>query len=240
MRPLAPPPVPAVYDLDMTRLEDEQLVVLAQECDYHPARDELICRCLGLVRQLVGHQASGNRLQEADSRDAEQDAVLWILEAIRRYRTAESVKPGGCHFRTFVHRVVTSRLADFFRHLRLRNHFPLARIGVACRRRSPHRLQDEGAPGSGSPDPNPLTRAEEDEALARLRQELGRLGAADRELWDLLAEGIRLRQVAAALGISYDVAKRRRRNLLARLKLALTGEPPPPPSPRDHWASQPA
>ena len=83
------------------------------------------------------------------------------------------------------------------------------------------------APGSGSQEPNPLTRAEEDEAQARLRQELGRLGAADRELWDLLAEGIRLRQVAAALGISYDVAKRRRRNLLARLKLALTGEPPP-------------
>jgi RNA polymerase sigma factor (sigma-70 family) len=240
MRPLAPPTVLIGDGLDLTQLEDEQLVVLAQECDYQPARDELIARCLRLVRQLVSHWASCKGLQEADSRDAEQDAVLWILEAIRRYRTVESVKPGGCHFRTFVHRVLTSRLVDFVRHLRLRNHFPLSQDGVAFLSQDPHRQQDEEVPAPAGPDPNPVTRAEADEAQARLDLELERLGADDRELWDLLAAGTPLRQVAATLGISYDMSKRRRRNLLARLKGALTGEPPPPPSPHDHWASQPA
>src|SRR5258708_1944950 len=90
--PSAPAPAPAAYDLDMTQLEDEQLVVMVQECGYRPARDELICRCLGLARRLVGHCTSCNALQEADSQDAEQDAVLWILEAIGRYKTAESLR----------------------------------------------------------------------------------------------------------------------------------------------------
>ena len=92
-----------------------------------------------MTEGIVRRYAARARLQEADCLDALQDAVLWILEAIRRYRTAEAVKPGGCRFLTFVHRVVTCRLADFFRHLRRRNHFPLARIRVACLNRSPHR-----------------------------------------------------------------------------------------------------
>ncbi len=222
MRPAPPPLAPAAYDLDMTRLEDEPLVVLAQECGYRPARDELICRCLRLARQLIGHFASRYSLQAADSQDAEQDAVLWILEAIERYRTTESVKPGGCHFRSFVHRVLASRLVDFFRHLRLRDHLPLAGARVVCPGQDPHRPRDEEDPALHAPGPNPLTSVEEGEVQSRLHQELARLGEADRGLWDLLAKGTPLRQVAAAHGISYDKAKRRRRNLLARLKSSLT------------------
>jgi RNA polymerase sigma factor (sigma-70 family) len=227
MRPFAPTIAPPAYDLDMTKLEDEQLVVLAQECGYRPARDELICRCLGLARRLVGHYASGNGLQQADSQDAEQDAVLWILEALGRYRTSESVRPGGCHFRSFLHRVLASRLVDFFRHLRLRNHFPPVGRGVACLGQDSHHLHDEGDP---APDVSGLPHdPEEGEMQACLHQELDQLVQADRRLWDLLAAGTPLRQVAAALGISYDAAKRRRRKLLARLKSSLTRFQPPGP-----------
>src|SRR5262245_53085207 len=153
-RPLAP----AAYDLDMTQLEDEQLVELAQQCGYLPARDELICRFLGLAAYLVGRYASWNGLQEADSQDARQDAVLWILEAIRRYRTDESVKPDGCHFRSFLHRVITSRLVDFHRHLRLRNHSSLAGGAVSRPGRDSDRRRDEEDTALDVPDldPNPL------------------------------------------------------------------------------------
>src|SRR5262245_9155328 len=221
MRPLAPPPVPAAYDLDMTKVEDEPLVVMAQECGYRPARDELICRCLRLARQHIGNFASRYSLQEADCQDALQDAVLWILEAIERYRTSESVKPGGCRFRSFVHRVLAARLVDFFRHLRQRGHLPLPGGRVVCPAPDSHRLRDEGDPALDFPAPNPLTSMEEAEVQSRLRQELAALGAADRGLWDLLAAGTPLRQVAAARGISYDAVKRHRRKLLAHLRASL-------------------
>jgi RNA polymerase sigma factor (sigma-70 family) len=222
MSPIAPP-APAAYDLDMTRLGDEQLVELAQECRFRPARDELIYRCLTLARQLVVLHASGSRLQEADSQDAIQEAVLWILEAIERYRTAESVKPGGCRFRSFVRRVLASRLVDFVRHRRLWTNLPIADKGAAWPRQDLDRPCVDDRPTPDSPSLDPLASAEKDEMQARLRRALARLGEDDRRLWDLLVAGTPLRQVAAALGISYDRAKRRRRKLLARLKSSLTG-----------------
>jgi DNA-binding CsgD family transcriptional regulator len=48
--------------------------------------------------------------------------------------------------------------------------------------------------------------------------------AAARELWDLLVRGMRLREIAAALGLSYDAAKRQRRRLIAHLKSRLSVE----------------
>jgi RNA polymerase sigma factor (sigma-70 family) len=209
-------------DLNLTWMEDEQLVVLAQEWGSRPARDELIRRNTPLMEGIVRSYAARARLQEADCLDALQDAVLWIMEAIRQYRTAESVRPQGCCFRTFLYRVLTSRLVDFIRrHRRLRNHFPVAGEVAGVSR---SRARDAGEPGRDGPDSNPLTNVEECEVRTRLHRELGRLVESDRRLWDLLAGETRLRKVAAALGISYDAAKRRRRKLLGRLRGSLTGK----------------
>jgi RNA polymerase sigma factor (sigma-70 family) len=68
---------------------------------------------------------------------------------------------------------------------------------------------------------------EHDELMARLHQELDRLGGRARELWELLERGMRLRQIAAALGLSYDAVKRRRRKLIAHLRANLGGEERP-------------
>src|SRR5262249_35256397 len=103
------------YDLDMARLDDEQLVLLVQECGYVPARDELIARCNGLKDRLIHRQATRSGLQEADRMDAQQDAVLWILEAIREYNTGQHVMPRGCRFRTFLCQVLLARFIDFLR-----------------------------------------------------------------------------------------------------------------------------
>src|SRR5262249_9502119 len=108
------------YELDMTGLEDEQLVVLIQECGYVPARDELISRCNDLKDRLIRQRAGRSRLQEADRMDAQQDAVLWMLEAIRNYNTEHQVPPRGCRFRTFLYRVLLSRFIDLLRRQRRR------------------------------------------------------------------------------------------------------------------------
>ena len=68
---------------------------------------------------------------------------------------------------------------------------------------------------------DPLAVMEEGELRARLERELDRLDPRARRRWDLLARGESLRRVAAALSISYDAAKRPRRELLARLKSSL-------------------
>jgi RNA polymerase sigma factor (sigma-70 family) len=211
------------YDLDLTRMEDEQLAVLAQECGSQPARDELIRRHTRLTEGVVRRFAARARLQEADRLDALQNAVLWILEAIRKYRTAESVRPQGCGFRTFLYRVLSSRLVDFFRHCRrLQNHFPLAGGGVSGLSRGPDGRHGEGDVALDGPDP--VASAEEGEVQARLSKELGWLAEAERGLWDLLVAGTPLREAAAVLGISYDAAKRQRRKLIAHLRTCLGKE----------------
>jgi DNA-binding CsgD family transcriptional regulator len=65
---------------------------------------------------------------------------------------------------------------------------------------------------------------ERDELMARLHQELDRLGGRAHELWDLLVRGMRLREIAAALGLSYDAAKRQRRRLIAYLRSRVSEE----------------
>src|SRR5262249_20626952 len=141
------------HDPDLTKMEDEQLVVLAQEGTCRPARDELIRRNTALKEGIVRRYAARAGLQEADTLAALQDAVRGVMEAIRQYRRPESIRPQGCRFRTFLYRVLTSRLVDFIRHCRrLRNHFPLVGGEVA-------------GPGPGS---NPLRSVEEGELRACL------------------------------------------------------------------------
>jgi len=213
------------YDLDIAGLEDEQLVVLAQECGYVPARDELISRCNGLKDRLIHRRAAWSGLQEADRMDAQQDAVLWILEAIREYNTGQQVTPQGCRFRTFLYHVLLLRFIDLLRRQRRRQ----ARLQLGGYTfdspNSPPALQCDDSPASPeSWDREPQREMERDELMARLNQELDRLGGLARELWDLLVRGMRLREIAAALDLSYDAAKRQRRKLIAHLRACLGEE----------------
>jgi RNA polymerase sigma factor (sigma-70 family) len=207
----------------MTRLEDEALVVLAAKCDHRPARDELIRRSLPLAERLIRRHAAQSGLQEADHQDARQDAVLWIVEAIRCYRAEEQAKPGGCHFRSFLYRVLSARFLNFLRHRsRLRSRFPLtgAGRGGAARDSGHGHLADTGG-RTGGEARDPARGAEEDELRAHLLGELARLDGPTRRLWGLLAEGAPLREVARVLNLSCDAVKRRRRKLFAHLRASL-------------------
>jgi RNA polymerase sigma factor (sigma-70 family) len=219
------PPAPSRYEQDLTRLEDEQLVALAQGGGDLAARDELVGRSLPVVGRLVGRSAARSGLQEADRQDARQAAVLWILEAVERYRTYRTgtdSRPAACPFRGFLHRVVSARLVDFLRHRRhLRRHFPLAEAGLLDRNEDSDGRRHRGQPGAGGGSAGPQGEVEQEEVRRLVDQELAGFGEADRTLWDLTAAGTPLRQVAEALHLSYHQAKRHRQKLIARLQSSL-------------------
>ena len=105
------------YDLDLSRMGDEALVILAQECAFRPATDELVLRYYERMNPLIARKARGLGLT-ADLPDAQQNAVFAILEAIAGYDTLEAARPRGCSFRTYLGRVVLARFGDFVRQLR--------------------------------------------------------------------------------------------------------------------------
>jgi RNA polymerase sigma factor (sigma-70 family) len=212
------------YDLDLSRMGDEELVVLAQECGYGPAASELIVRYHKWMYHLVARKARGTRLSAADVQDAQQNAVFAIKEAIDHYNALELGKQKGCSFRTFLRQVLTRRFVDFVRQVkRDRKHFDRSPRGAdvleednsPCGRRPIRR----DAPHAGTGDP--ADTAAWRELMARLHVAVGRLGEEARALWERLASGASLRVIAEEMGVSYDVAKRRRQTLLAQLTAEL-------------------
>lgn len=199
----------AGFDLDLAVMEDEALVVLAEECEYGPARDELIVRYDNQIDRLISWLARTYRFTPADAEDAHQNAVFWIVEAINKYDTEQIGKARGCSFRSFVYRVITSRFKDFTKHLRrVENRYD----------RSTQRSEDVSLVTSNDDAEDPAHFAQEKESVNRLHQTLARLDGESGQLWHLLAEGTSLRQIAAELKISYDSVKRRRRKLIDQLK----------------------
>ena len=198
------------YDLDLSRMGDEALVILAQECAFRPATDEVLRRYYEPMSQLIAWKARFPWLA-ADLPDAQQNAVFAMLEAIASYHTLEVAKPRGCRFRTFLGMVVLARFGDFVRQLR-RLQRPCCGLHEAGER--PAACQG-WCPGCREGDPvEALARRE---ARARLHQALEGLDEALRRLWRELADGKRLRQIAREQGVSYDRVKRQRRRLLAQL-----------------------
>jgi RNA polymerase sigma factor (sigma-70 family) len=202
------------YDLDLSRMADEALVILAQECAFRPSTDELVRRYYEPMSQLIARKARCLWLA-ADLPDAQQNGVFAILEAIAGYDTLEVAKPRGCRFRTYLGMVVLARFGDFVKQVR--------RVQRPC-----CRLEDVGdrlaagqgrCPGCRRSDP--VEALARQEAMARLHQALDGLDDAMRRLWWELANGKKLPQIAREQGVSYDRVKRQRRRLLAQLTAQL-------------------
>jgi RNA polymerase sigma factor (sigma-70 family) len=195
-------------------MADEALVILAQECAFRPATDELVRRYYERMNPLIARKARCLGLT-ADVPDAQQNAVFAILEAIAGYNTLEAAKPRGCRFRTYLGLVVLARFGDFVRQVRRvqRHSCRLEDVGerlVAGQGRCP-----------GCPTSDPVEALVRQEAMARLYQALERLDDAMRRLWWELANGKKLPQIAWEQGVSYDRVKRQRRRLLAQLRNAV-------------------
>jgi len=209
-----PEPLKASYDLDLTRLSDEPLVTLFKECGYGPARTELLRRHQGPSHLFIRRLSAHSGLQEADRQDLGQEAVLWIVEAIRRYRTDEGARSGGCQFHSFLHRVVHARFIDALRRSQRRTHC----IHLRSQLSGP---QSENPSNETAARGMPYLEAEGRETQDRLQREVDRLPPPDRKLWSLLLAGERLRDIAQTLEVSYDIVKLRRRRLIAGLQASL-------------------
>lgn len=200
----------AWFDLNLVVMDDEPLVVLAKECEYGPARDELLVRYNGETQRLIGWCAYRYHLSVADSEDARQNAVFWIVEAINKYDTNQIGKQRGCSFRTFIHRVLIARFKDFVKHVRrIECHYDRSAV-CSGDGTSPvdidRRLKD------------PAAIAEAQESMNCLSETLMNLDSDSARLWQLMVNGNNLRQIAEELGVSYDVAKRRRCKLITDIK----------------------
>lgn len=196
------------YDLDLTQMADEALVILVQECTFQPAADELVLRYYQRMNPRIALLVRQRRIA-TDVQDAQQNGVFAILEAIADYDTREVAKPRGCSFRTFVRLVVTARCWDFVKHVR--------RAEKRYRRLDEHRAE-QGT--------DPVEALAQQEETARLHCALERLDEPLRRLWHELTGGKKLPQIAREQGISYDRVKRQRQRLLAQLAAALSDERP--------------
>jgi RNA polymerase sigma factor (sigma-70 family) len=186
---------------------DEELVVLAKQYACRPAVNELILRYYGWMRCLIGRRARRMGFGDVDIQDAQQEHVFAIVEAITKFDTVQQGKSRRCSFLTFLHLVLVARFKDFIKRLRR------ARRGA----------RSVGLQLSWCTDEmnDPALSVEWHELLGRLDQALHELDDSLVQVWEHLAAGLRLRAIAAELGLSYDVAKRRRQRLLQELRSRL-------------------
>jgi RNA polymerase sigma factor (sigma-70 family) len=132
---------------------------------------------------------------------------------------------GGAKFRTFLSRVLDRHLrrwAQKYRHAE--GGWQGRPASAAAPRQAPPRYEIlERLPLSPVSQPDPEAIAEKHEMPQALQRALADLDAWRRSFWDFLAVGMSLHEIAEELGISYEAAKRERRNLLRWLKVRLRG-----------------
>jgi RNA polymerase sigma factor (sigma-70 family) len=196
------------YELDLTKLGDEELVVLAAECQYHPAEQALLLRYYVWSQRLIARLARRYFLTPSDVEDAGQDTVFAIVRAIARYDTLELGKINGCPFRAFLRRVMSDRFKDFVRQLR-RHTSDTAKAAIETNARTRPACREV----------NPATAAASTELRERLVELLDERDGFTRDLLQGIMNGMRLRAIAENLGTSYDSIKRhwrKERDQLAR------------------------
>jgi RNA polymerase sigma factor (sigma-70 family) len=207
------------YELDLTKLGDEQLVVLAIECQFPAAEETLLLRHYAWSNQLITCLARRRQLAANDLEDAKQDAVFGMVKAIARYNTLQFSKPRGCPFLAFLRRVLTDRFKDFVKYLRRREHH-LDRWASAMAQHHPGSNSLGGGYGTAS-DQGPVAAAEWQEMREQVHRVVSQLDAATRAFVEGVMAGLRLRIIATQMGLSYDAAKRRWRRLRSLLAIQL-------------------
>jgi RNA polymerase sigma factor (sigma-70 family) len=198
-------------------LAEDDLTRLCQQADLADVAGELLARHFPWVRHIIGKESKRMRLERADSEDAQQEAVLAFLQALAKFDTGMPERPDSVSFRTFLRVVVTARFRDYVRRLRrweahhdrtvqLEN---LVEASLSC------------LVGAGDSS-DPYTQLTWQEFKVDLDQALGDLKAPAQQMWEWLAAGQGLRQVAADMNISYPQGKRLRQRVFAELAAKLS------------------
>ncbi|MCI0378242.1 MAG: sigma-70 family RNA polymerase sigma factor [Gemmataceae bacterium] len=182
---------------------------MAKEAGFVPARNELVLRLWPEIKSLIPILARDKGLSAEDKEDIRQQSFFWIDEAIRCYDAFQSVKPAGCTFRTFVRRVVSRRLRDWFRarhRYERRIHSPVGRVTLA------------------RVDCDLDEAAEWRELQLAVGEAVQSLDAPDRLIWEGLCGGKKLRDLPTMMGVSYRTVRRRWQRVKGQVGAILRGE----------------
>ena len=207
---------------DLSRAADEALVVCFKAGGSRRARDVVILRYHAWTNNLVNRYAIPFGLSAEDVQDAQQDAVFWIVEAMKCYDVGQINRPRGCHFRSFLYRVVCCRLKDSVRRRRrldrYKNELPLA--AALCNKSSSCPSCDGVSVNLGD-NSDPAAIVEARELTEELKSVFQQLDSRTRQLVVFIARDVPLRVIAVRFGISYDATKRWRRKVMIKMRIAL-------------------
>jgi len=214
----------ALPTLELSKLADEELVVLVRLHDHPDAGRELMLRYYPWVNRYVGRCVGWLRIGPVEWEDARQDAVLGIPHAIEHYDLCQRDRPRPARFCTYLRRVVRNRLRDFLRHhRRVENHYDRSAAAAALLH-----PRSEPLPAPGQPAPlvdhgesNPVKIAQWREELACLDEALNGLDEPLRSLGQGLKQGMTLEMIAAKLGRSYDAVRHLNLRLVQELRVRL-------------------
>lgn len=211
------------YDLDLSVVTDEALVVLAKECQFRPAEKELLLRYRAWCNRLIVRLGRQRGLTLHEIEDAAQDSVFSVFKAVERYDTRQMGRIRGCSFQSFVGRVVTDRFKDFVKKL-YRNRIRYGRsLQTIAGSRSGADCDTDLSGQLACPKKvnDPVHMCQRREMDSQLRSFLDALDASARKFMELLLAGTSLRDASARVGFSYDKGKRVRRRLRAQLAVRL-------------------
>ncbi|MBV9124609.1 MAG: tandem-95 repeat protein, partial [Planctomycetes bacterium] len=110
------------YDLDLTRMDDEALVVLAEECAFPAAVNALAVRYFDWIKHRVALLGQGQALTEAEIQAAQEAALLALPEAITAY--AHLQQPRACSFRLMLRMIILEHFRTFLENRKVQASHP--------------------------------------------------------------------------------------------------------------------
>jgi len=188
----------------------EERVILAAQFGRTRAISFLLSRWEYPKNKLVTALAQRYGLSEHDAADARQEAVFWLLDAIKKYRFEGPRQLRDYRLKAFLRVMLKRHVANFSRgirrrKLRLATAFANPNGGwhqvVALQSANRSRLLD------------PAEQCEEADAREATRRAIWELGDDAGRLYDALDSGCSLHEAAQQLQKSYDQTRRLRKHL---------------------------
>ncbi|MEO8494753.1 MAG: sigma factor [Planctomycetota bacterium] len=192
----------------------EEGVILAAKFGRQTAVHFLLGRWDPVKNNVIRSLARKYHLSPQDVEDAQQEATLWLLEAIDRYRFGGDANASH-RVRSFVRRMLANRLSNFARGLRNGGNTRLLREGETL----VFHLRVEREQPCRDPENDPALIAERRDLLNHLHDQIAWLDPASQALYGHLVAGRSTQQAADELVLTYDQTRRLRERLVRRLAL---------------------
>ena len=190
----------------------EEGVILAAKFGRQRAVHFLLDRWDAVKNNVIRSLARKYRLSPHDVEDAQQEATLWLLEAIDRYHFGGDDQASH-RVRSFVRTVLAARLSNFARGLRNGGNTRLTREGetLVFHLRVKQELADRDA------ENDPAVIAERRDSVFYFRHQVAQFGQSYEAMYGQLSSGRSTQQAADNMRLTYDQARRLRERLVRRL-----------------------